>query len=234
VVYPRHIAAGLVVAAALSGTIMRLAVGDANSSIAPTTLPAAASTQPDPLMQRAVISDPGWEARFTKVYCLADDQVLKFVPFLSVSERNDYWERRLDYYTAKEHGVRDNSMPPHFEWEFFFFIPSSGRKVAIQTALVIHPIDSQKPGLDHLLKLLRQERFNTTDCVVLAPELDNLDLRGDWIVRQGVSQAKFLAALEQIIHEQTHRSVHFEKTDGNDRSYSAIEDTPPSPDEPGN
>jgi len=126
---------------------------------------------------------PAWRLRFDKHYALVDGQILKRVGPPYPPERADY----LFYRSSG--GSADLERSEVFRWEGR--LRSWGSMGA----------NSLQQVLGFVLKLGRGE-FDGP------PELLNMAVPGDWIVRQGVSQTDQLKALEKILAEELKQPVH--------------------------
>ncbi|MHC4694878.1 MAG: hypothetical protein ACYS67_19255, partial [Planctomycetota bacterium] len=134
---------------------------------------------------------PGWRTRFDKVYTLDDEEVLRWVRYPFIPERQIYATQELRYYSST-----DNPPPPGY---LFFRLDDKLRNWTLalhecSLGLVLHDI-----GL---------KRYDYNDW----PEkLSFLKLGGDWIERDNVSIEDKLLALERILRDELGRKIRFEK-----------------------
>jgi RNA polymerase sigma factor (sigma-70 family) len=136
----------------------------------------------------------GWRNRFEAAYKLKDGEDLRYIATPYIAERTE------SFATALPAAFRINPTPPDF----------SVIKQSDQGAL---KWDSFAFGSkQHALRYILDETLGFWQYEVEAPEeLLNLNLPGDWTVREGVNRETLLAALEPILFQATGRRVHFEK-----------------------
>ena len=133
---------------------------------------------------------PGWRERFDQVYSLDDGQVLRWVRYPFIPERQIYVTQELHYYSGT-----DNPPPPGY---LFFRWDGKLRNWTLamhecSLGLVLHDIGLQRYERDGSDKLLR------------------LKLGGDWIARDNVPIEDKLLALERILQNELGRTIRFEK-----------------------
>ena len=136
---------------------------------------------------------PGWRARFDKVYSLDDKEVLRWVRYPFIPERQIYATQEMHYYASK------NPPPPGyivFQWD--------GK---------LHPwtIAMHECALGSILNAIGLKRYE-----IDGPEkLLGLKLGGDWIARRNVPTDDTLSAFERILQNGLNRKVRFEKQEVN-------------------
>ena len=136
---------------------------------------------------------PGWRARFDKVYSLDDKEVLRWVRYPFIPERQIYATQEMHFYASK------NPPPPGyivFQWD--------GK---------LHPwtIAMHECALGSILNAIGLKRYE-----IDGPEkLLGLKLGGDWIARRNVPTDDTLSAFERILQNGLNRKVRFEKQEVN-------------------
>ena len=135
-----------------------------------------------------------WRSRFEAVYKLKDGEVLRYVPPPFIPER-------AEYYRTEEPG-QAKAVPrgPDF---FIIQQDKNGQLQPFMTAFG-YKQHSLQQILDGSLGFWRYE-FDAPD------ELLNLNLPGDWTIRENANRETLLAALEPIVFKATRRNIHFEK-----------------------
>ncbi|MHC4309559.1 MAG: hypothetical protein ACYSSN_06415 [Planctomycetota bacterium] len=134
---------------------------------------------------------PGWRSRFDQVYSLDEDEVLRWVRYPFIPERQIYATQELRYYQST-----DNPPPPGY---LYFRLNGKLRNWTLSMGegslgLVLHNIGLQ--------------RYEYRD----SPEkLSFLKLGGDWIARDNVPIEDKLLALERILRDELGRKIRFEK-----------------------
>jgi hypothetical protein len=132
----------------------------------------------------------GWRSRFDQVYSLDDGQVLRWVRYPFIPERQIYATQELRYYSST-----NNPPPPgylYFRWD---------GKLRNWT-LALHEC-----SLGSVLRDIGLQRY----------EMDGMDkllflkLGGDWIARDNVPIEDKLLALERILRNELGRKIRFEK-----------------------
>jgi hypothetical protein len=146
------------------------------------------------LWHRQVVKD-GWRHHFEAVYQLKHGEDLRYIATPYIAERAESYEKafpvafRLGGQTLPDFSVIKQDDHGALKWHKMSF----GSK---QTSLLAI--------LNTTLGFWRYE--------LEAPEeLLNLNLPGDWTVREGANRETLLAALEPILFQATGRRVHFEK-----------------------
>ena len=139
---------------------------------------------------------PGWRGRFDKVYSLDDEEVLRWVRYPFIPERQIYATQELRYYQST-----DNPPPPgylSFRWD------GKIRNWALAMS---------ECSLGGVLEEIGLERYKYQDD---SPEkLITLRLGGDWIVRDNVPIEDKLLALEKILRNELGRTIAFKKRNVN-------------------
>lgn len=134
---------------------------------------------------------PDWRTRFDKVYSLDDEEVLRWVRYPFIPERQIYATQELRYYQST-----DNPPPPGY---LFFRLDGKLRNWTLSMGegslgLVLHDI-----GL---------KRYDYNDGL---EKLSFLKLGGDWIARDNVPIEDKLLALERILQNELGRTIRFKK-----------------------
>lgn len=135
---------------------------------------------------------PGWRARFDKVYSLDDEEVLRWVRYPFIPERQIYASQELRYYQST-----DNPPPPgylSFRWD---------GKIRNWTLAM------SECSLASVLNEIGLERYEYRD--ESHNNLARLRLGGDWIVHDNVPIKEKLLALEKILQKELGRTIEFEK-----------------------
>jgi len=136
---------------------------------------------------------PGWRARFDRVYSLDDEEVLRWVRYPFIPERQIYATQEMPYHASK------NPPPPGY--------------IAFQWDGKLHPwtIAMHECALGSVLNAIGLKRYE-----IDGPEkLLGLKLGGDWIARRNVSTDDTLSTLERILENGLNRKVRFEKQEVN-------------------
>ncbi|HCO92871.1 MAG TPA: hypothetical protein DIU00_02790 [Phycisphaerales bacterium] len=136
---------------------------------------------------------PGWRARFDKVYSLDDEEVLRWVRYPFIPERQIYATQEMPYHASK------NPPPPGY--------------IAFQWDGKLHPwtIAMHECALGSVLNAIGLKSYE-----IDGPEkLLGLKLGGDWIARRDVPTDDTLSALERILENGLNRKVRFEKQEVN-------------------
>ena len=133
---------------------------------------------------------PGWRERFDQVYSLDDGEVLRWVRYPFIPERQIYATQELHYYSGT-----DNPPPPGY---LFFRWDGKLRNWTLamhecSLGLVLRDIGLQRYERDGSDKLLR------------------LKLGGDWIACDNVPIEDKLLTLERILQNELGRTIRFEK-----------------------
>jgi hypothetical protein len=132
----------------------------------------------------------GWRSRFDEVYSLDDGEVLRWVGYPYIPERQIYATQELRYYSGT-----DNPPPPgylYFRWDGKL----RNWTLALHECslgLVLRDIGFRRYELDGPEKLLR------------------LKLGGDWIARDNAPPEDRLLAFERILQNELGRTIRFEK-----------------------
>jgi hypothetical protein len=134
---------------------------------------------------------PGWRERFDRLYSLDDGEVLHWVRYPFIPERQIYATQVLHYYQST-----DNPPPPgylFFRWDGKLY----------WWALTMHEC-----SLGSVLRSIGLESYEYTD----GPrKLSRLKLGGDWIERDNVPIEDKLLGLERILQNELGRTIRFEK-----------------------
>ncbi len=132
-----------------------------------------------------------WRQRFEEVYRLEDNRILKRIAPPFIPERRDYY--------VNEHSSQASAIstsPGIFVFHWDGKLKNWGLSF------------TDKFGLNFLLGfVLRLKSFEYDG----PEELLRIELPGDWIIRDEVSQKIKLKALEQLIDEEFGRTIQFEK-----------------------
>lgn len=130
--------------------------------------------------------DTGWNNRFLDVYTLNEHEVLRHVPTPFIPERDRFYfhHHPLGANSPKSMVVPWNGRP---EWT-----DSSMEGNSLRDVLVA-------------LGLTPRHQFTGPE------ELLDLEIEGDWVIRQDATTPQLLAALEQILREQFKREIRFER-----------------------
>ena len=132
----------------------------------------------------------GWRSRLDEVYSLDDGEVLRWVRYPYIPERQIYATQELHYYSGT-----DNPPPPgylYFRWD---------GKLRNWT-LAMHEC-----SLGSVLRDIGFKRYELDG----PEELLRLKLGGDWIARDSVPPEDRLLALERILQNELGRTIRFEK-----------------------
>jgi thiol-disulfide isomerase/thioredoxin len=133
-----------------------------------------------------------WRQQFNKVYHLEQGQVLKRIAPPFIPQRRDYY---VDEESCQASLI---SKPPRsfiFHWNGK--LKEWGKTFSVDV-----------PDLDSVLQhVLRLKSFEYEEL----EGLSNMELPGDWIVRDETSQAVKLKALSQILADELGRTIHFKK-----------------------
>ena len=131
----------------------------------------------------------GWRDRFDMVYSLDDGEVLRWVRYPYIPERQIYATEELHYYAAK------NPPPPGY---MFFRWDGTLYNWALSMA---------EGSLGQVLRHIGLNRYEYN-----GPEkIRMLKLGGDWIERKNAPVEDKLIALEQILQDELGRTITFEK-----------------------
>ena len=146
------------------------------------------------LWHHQVVKD-GWQNRFEAVYKLKDGEDIRYIATPHIAERTESYKE---------------AFPVAFRLSRQMLPDFSVIKQDDQGALKWHNMSfgSQQTSLLEILNTtLGFWRYELE-----APEeLLNLNLPGDWTVREGAHRETLLAALEPILFQASGRRVHFEK-----------------------
>jgi len=132
---------------------------------------------------------PGWRVRFDKVYSLDDEEVLRWVRYPFIPERQIYATQEMPYHASK------NPPPPGyiaFQWDGKLH----------QWVIAMHECN-----LGSVLHAIGLKRYEIDG----PEELLRLKLGGDWITRKDVPTDDTLHALERILGNGLSRKIQFEK-----------------------
>jgi RNA polymerase sigma factor (sigma-70 family) len=135
-----------------------------------------------------------WRGRFDAVYKLKDGEDMRYIAPPFIDERAEYYR--------KEEAAQAKAVPrgPDF---FIFKQAANGQLQPFMTAFG-YKQHSLQQILDEPLGFRRYE-------IEASEELLNLNLTGDWTIRESVSREALLAALEPIVLKATGHGIHFEK-----------------------
>ena len=132
-----------------------------------------------------------WRKKFEEVYRLEDKQILKRIAPPFIPERRDYY--------VNEHSTQASAIstsPGIFAFHWDEKLKNWGLSF------------TSKFDLNFILSfVLRLKSFQYDG----PEELLNIELPGDWIIRDEVSQETKLRAIEQLIAEELNRTIQFEK-----------------------
>ena len=132
-----------------------------------------------------------WRQRFEEVYRLEDNRILKRIAPPFIPERKDYY---VNEHSSQASAI--STIPGIFVFHWNGKLKNWGLSF------------TDKFGLNFLLGfVLRLKSFEYDG----PEELLNIELPGDWIIRDEVSQEIKLKALEQLIDEEFSRTIQFEK-----------------------
>jgi RNA polymerase sigma factor (sigma-70 family) len=145
------------------------------------------------LWHHQVLKD-GWRNRFEAVYKLKDGEDLRYIPPPYIAELAEY------YHTECKAQAKANTNVPDL---FVFKQNAKG---------VLREVDCGWGFKHHSLRWILDDPLGVWPYEYEAPaELLNLDLPGDWTLREGAGHEALLAALEPILFKAAGRRVHFEK-----------------------
>ncbi|MHC4753803.1 MAG: hypothetical protein ACYTBP_01540 [Planctomycetota bacterium] len=134
---------------------------------------------------------PAWRKKFEEVYRLEDDQILKRIAPPFISEREQYYK-----YEHASQAESISRQPGTFMFHWNGKLKNWGLTYG------------SKSGLKFVLEsVLRLKSFEYDG----PKELFSIEMPGDWIIRDEVSQETKLKALEQLIAEEFGRTIQFEK-----------------------
>jgi|GEM_PF-2592461 len=137
-----------------------------------------------------------WRSRFDAVYKLKDGEVVRFIAPPYIPERLEY------YHTEKE--LQDQAKAIPKGPDIFIFKQDKNGQLQYVSCGFGFKQHSLQQILDDPLGFWRYE-FEAPD------ELLNLNLPGDWTIRENANRETLLVALEPIIFKATGRHIHFEK-----------------------
>jgi len=134
---------------------------------------------------------PAWRQKFEAVYRLADDEILKRIapPFIP---------ERVDYYVNEESSQASHiaDPPDYFNFRWDRKLKKWGYGFVQRTNL---------NGVLHSVLELKHYEYEGTK------ELLDIDLPGDWIVREAASQEAKLRALEELMGRELGWNIHFDR-----------------------
>ena len=138
-----------------------------------------------------------WERRFDATYKLKPEEVARYIAPPFIPERTEYYHKAEEWRGSAEH----NPTPP----AFFIFHQDKDDQFHRKG------INGGFGYRQHSLQQVLNATLGINESELEAPtELLNLNLPGDWTIREGVSQEAFLAALEPILFKATGHKIHFE------------------------
>jgi RNA polymerase sigma factor (sigma-70 family) len=144
------------------------------------------------------LATDSWQSRFDAVYKLKTDEVVRYIAPPFIPERSEYYHKTEEWHDSAEH----ISTPPDF---FIFHQDTNG-------LFHRHGTDGGFGYKQHSLQQVLNATLGINESELEAPkELLDLNLPGDWTIRDGVSRETFLAALEPILLKATGHPIHFEK-----------------------
>ena len=135
---------------------------------------------------------PEWRKRFEAVYRLEDDQVLRRIAPPFIPERRVYYLKEEKF--QAQHISRS---PDHFTFEWTGKLKKWGMGFGRGNSPLGRVLGSDL--------IVDRDRFEGPD------ELMQIQVPGDWIVREGVSVGEKLKALEKILADEVGRNVRFVK-----------------------
>ncbi|MGB2866627.1 MAG: M56 family metallopeptidase, partial [Sedimentisphaerales bacterium] len=139
--------------------------------------------------------DPNsWQEKFYSIYRLEDGQVLKRIAPPFIPERRGYFK-------SVQPGKYSANTPYHLAKQFIF------RWDGDLNFSNMH----MGEGIPRLSTTLGSAFGLSSNEYDIAPELLNMDMSGDWILRKDTPQEQLLQALEQIIKKETGRGIRFVK-----------------------
>ena len=139
-----------------------------------------------------------WKWRFDTVYKLKAGEDIRYIAPPFIPERTEYYHKAEEWRGSAEH----SPTPP----AFFIFHQNKNEQFHR------NGIDGGFGYKQHSLPQVLNATLGINESELEAPkELLNLNLPGDWTIRDGVSREAFLAALEPILLKATGHRIHFEK-----------------------
>lgn len=133
---------------------------------------------------------PAWRQRFEAVYRLEKEQILKRICPPFIPERRDYY--------VNEHSDQASAISRSPD-SFFFHLVGKLKNWGLMFGT---------PSLDSTLRnVLRLKSYEYDG----TKELLDMELLGDWIVRDEASQKEKLTAMEQVLVDELGRYIRFEK-----------------------
>ena len=137
-----------------------------------------------------------WQSRFDAVYKLQDGEDLRYIATPFIGERAEY------YHTDK--GLQSQAKAIPKPPGFFIFKQNKTNQLNFAGCGFGYERHSLQQILENYAGFWRYE-FEAPQ------ELFELNLPGDWTIREGVSREALLAALEPILFKTTGKKIHFEK-----------------------
>jgi len=134
-----------------------------------------------------------WRYHFDAVYSLKDGENIRYIPPPYISERATY------YRTEETNQAKYEPRGPDY-----FIFNQAGNDLRRNSMAFGDTQHSLREILDEPLGFWRYE-FSDSD------QLLNINLAGDWTIREGANREVLLAALEPVILKATGRRIHFEK-----------------------
>lgn len=133
-------------------------------------------------------AEPRWRKRFNEVYALAPGQTVKFISAPMIAERQDYWDTQST--TGKNFPLGNQRMV--FSWDGSaanWRVIGGGPQTFQMLCAAIH---------------LKGWQLGST-----IPR--DLDLSGDWVVRDGATIDEVMPGLAEIFSQKLGHPVHLEK-----------------------
>jgi RNA polymerase sigma factor (sigma-70 family) len=137
-----------------------------------------------------------WRNQFEAAYKLKNGEVLRYIPPPFIPERAEYYHTEKALHRQAE--LIPN--PP----DFFIFKQDKNERLNFASCGFGYKRHTLQQMLTDILGFRRYE-FDAPDGLL------QLNLTGDWTIRDGVNREDLLAALEPIILKATGRKIHFEK-----------------------
>jgi len=138
-----------------------------------------------------------WKRRFDAVYKLKAGEVVRYIAPPFIPERAEYYHKTAEW--------SDSAKSIRTSPDFFIFHQDKNEFHRNGT-------DGGFGFKQHSLQQVLNATLGINESELEAPkELLDLNLPGDWTIRDGISPETFLAALEPILFKATGHPIHFEK-----------------------